>query len=88
MIAYEDLPRDFTQTPNSLYNPNISLSAKGLYGEIRSLIRTWNIINTNLAKRLGISLKTLDKYLNELIQCGWISRIPTRKINGQFKGGS
>lgn len=87
MIVYEDLQRDFTQTPNSLYNPNISLPAKGLYGELRSLIRTWNILNTNLAKRLGISLKTLDKYLTELIQCGWISRAPRRKTNGQFKGG-
>jgi hypothetical protein len=78
-----------SSTPDKLIkNPNISLGAKTVFNLMHSYspkkkLQTENVIVEiaieTIAKNLGISEKSAQKYIHELISTGWITRI---------KGGS
>ena len=68
--------KNFSMIPNELINDNsISDRARFLYCFLVAKPDTWKFYNKNLAKDLGYSIDTLRKYMNELIESGWVEKI-------------
>lgn len=78
-------PEDnFTQVPNALYqDPNIPVEAKGLYGYMRSHRDGWVMTTERIGKANGMSKNRAAKYINILIDLGYIIRSQTNE-NGRF----
>lgn len=89
MIVSTTITGDYTVVPNSLLNSqSIEPIAKIIYAYLRSKGARWNVFNNNLAKSIGISINTLKRYIQQLIESGWLSRQPRRNpSNGQLLGG-
>ena len=66
--------KGFSQIPNQLiYDSNLSNEAKMLFIYIKSLSENYRILrNSNLSKKIGVSLNTLQNAKNELIKQGWL----------------
>jgi hypothetical protein len=64
----------FSQIPNQLiYDQNLSNEAKMLFIYIKSLSANYRILrNSNLSKKIGVSLNTLQNAKNELIKNGYL----------------
>lgn len=77
---------DFTMVANQLFDdPNIPLAAKGLYGYMRRHRDGWVMTTERIAKANGVSKNTAAKYINVLIDAGYIVRNQVNE-NGQFGG--
>lgn len=89
MIVSTAINGDYTVVPNSLLNSqSIEPIAKIIYAYLRSKGARWNVFNNNLAKSIGISVNTLKRYIQQLIESGWLTRSPRRNpTNGQLLGG-
>lgn len=89
MIVSTAINGDYTVVPNSLLNSqSIEPIAKIIYAYLRSKGSRWNVFNNNLAKSIGISVNTLKRYIQQLIESGWLTRNPRRNpANGQLLGG-
>lgn len=89
MIVSTTITGDYTVVPNSLLNSqSIEPIAKIIYAYLRSKGARWNVFNNNLAKSIGISVNTLKRYIQQLIESGWLTRSPRRNpTNGKLLGG-
>jgi len=89
MIVSTTITGDYTVVPNSLLNSqSIEPIAKIIYAYLRSKGARWNVFNNNLAKSIGISINTLKRHIQQLIESGWLTRQPRRNPkNGQLLGG-
>ncbi|MDD7805755.1 MAG: hypothetical protein PUP46_09415 [Endozoicomonas sp. (ex Botrylloides leachii)] len=72
-IVNVSIESGFTQIPNeTARDTNLSFQARGLLLYIRSLPHDWKIKPNQIAKENKINRKTLDKYLKELRDAGYI----------------
>lgn len=80
-----NLHRDFTTVPNALVNDkDIHPIARFLFVFMASKPDDWKFWNDDLCAGIGVSGKTLLKYINILIKSGWISREQIRSETGEF----
>tara|TARA_Y100000033_G_scaffold179_1_gene189 strand:- start:58 stop:456 length:399 start_codon:yes stop_codon:yes gene_type:complete len=70
----EKVKKGFAMIPNQLiYDENIGNEAKVLFCYIRSLSENYRILrNSNLARKLGVSLNTLQKAKKELVDNNYL----------------
>ena len=87
MIKREKIKSKFVQIPNEIFKDNLSLTSIGVYGAMRSMSSKWDIYQKPFAKKFGMSQNTLKKYINQLIDKGWLSKTPRRDQRGVFTGG-
>lgn len=79
-----NIRKGFTVTPNDLINDDtLTPQARFLFVYMASKPDDWKFIQEPMAKGLGWSLPTLRKYLEELIDAGWISR-ERQRVDGKF----
>ena len=88
MAVFKQGPRpeeDFTMISNALArNPEITIEAKGIYMFMRSHRDGWNMTVVRIAKALGVSKGRVSKYINELIDVGYIIRSQGSGEGGRF----
>lgn len=83
MKLQKDIP--FTVAPNALIQDNtISDRARFLYVYMASKPEDWEFFMVPLSKELGMSVKTLRKYIKELCDKGWITNEGQRNQGGDF----
>lgn len=71
MIIKAKITKNFTQVSNELINhPHLSNNAKLLCIKILSLPSSWRVNTKYLANFLGLSVRTTQRYLRELIDVG------------------
>lgn len=71
--------------PNELINNSkISDRARFLFVFMASKPNDWEFMNSHLSKSIGYSIDTLRKYLLELQEFGWITKIQQIRIDGHF----
>ena len=70
----EKVKKGFAMIPNQLiYDENIGNEAKILFCYIKSLSNNYrNLRNSNLCRKLGVSVNTLQKAKKELIENGYL----------------
>lgn len=76
--GFGSIPRDL------VYDNELSDRARFLYVYMACKPDGWEFIQDVMAKELGYSKDTLRKYLNELINRGWIVEEGQQNINGKF----
>lgn len=74
--GYQTIPREL------IFDSSISDRARFLYCYMASKPEGWNFYIASMSKELGYSRQTLQKYISELIEHGWLER------NGQSKTSS
>ncbi|MCF8713198.1 helix-turn-helix domain-containing protein [Joostella atrarenae] len=80
-----NLKSGFTVIPNNLIrDKEISDRARLLFIYMASQSDDWKFYNHGLAKAMGYSIETLRKYLNELVDSGWITKMEQERKGGQF----
>lgn len=88
MAVFKQGPRpeeDFTMISNALArNPEITIEAKGIYMFMRSHRDGWNMTVVRIAEALGASKGRVSKYINELIDAGYIIRSQGSGEGGRF----
>ena len=87
-MIFEQGPRpedSYTLISNRLARePGLSLQAKGIYIFMRSHRSGWSMNVRSVADALGVSKGTVSKYINELIEFGYIQREQAQGDDGQF----
>lgn len=87
-MIFEQGPRpedSYTMISNRLAREsNMSLQAKGIYIFMRSHRSGWSMNVRSVADALGVSKDTVSKYINELIEFGYIQREQAQGSDGQF----
>ena len=63
---YQVIPREL------IFDNTLSDRARFLYCYMASKPNDWEFYMTPMAKEIGYSVETLRKYLNELIENGWL----------------
>ena len=86
VIRHGPAPEDhYSLIPNDLArDPAISLQAKGLYLYLRSHREGWSMSTERIGEALGITRKTVSKYVQELEQAGYLLREQSRPDSGEF----
>lgn len=87
-VLKNELKENFTQIPNQLlFDKRISFGARILFCYLASKPNNWKIVNQDIITNLNVSLDSVAKYFNELLDTGWITR--EREVNekGQYCGG-
>lgn len=78
------MPGNFTVTPNKLlYDPAISLQAKGLWSYINSKPDNWNFAAERISQETKEGRDSIKKAFRELIAAGYLLR--TRLSSGSFE---
>ena len=79
-IRKERMRANYTQIGNDfILDKNVSLSAKGLMCVLCILPEDWNVTSLGLATMIGVSVKSVRKYLSELEGAGYLAR--TRRLS-------
>jgi len=75
----------FTQIPNELVFDN-SMSDRARFLMVYMLCKPtdWEFYNHNLSKDMGYSIDTLRKYLSELQNRLWLTKIERQGVDGKF----
>jgi predicted transcriptional regulator len=82
---YNKVREKYCIIPNAVItNTNVGHTAKMLYIYMLSKPDDWEFRIRPMALELKMSFETVRKYLNELIDEGWISRGDQKILNGQF----
>ena len=76
--GFGSIPRDL------VYDNEISDRARFLYIYMACKPEGWEFFQENMSKELGYSKDTLRKYLNELVQRGWIIEEGQQNNKGKF----
>ena len=78
------IKENFTTIPNDIIrNKNISDRARFLFCYMASMSDDWEFYQSAMAKELGYTKDTLRKYLDELIETGYLQR-EQRREKGKF----
>ena len=78
------IKENFTTIPNSVIrNKNLSDRARFLFCYMASMSDDWEFYQSAMAKELGYTKDTLRKYLDELIETGYLQR-EQRREKGKF----
>ena len=79
-VLKNELKENFTQIPNQLlFDKRISFGARILFCYLASKPNNWKIVNQDIITNLNVSLDSVAKYFNELLDTGWITR--EREVN-------
>ena len=71
--------------PNDLINDyQISDRARFLFIYMASKPPDWTFYNNDLTKHLRYTEDTLRKYVNELVEFGWMSKEKQKRVKGKF----
>ena len=86
IIRHGPAPEDhYSLVSNELArDPSISLQAKGLYLYLRSHREGWSMSTERIGEALGITRKTVAKYVQELERAGYLLREQSRPDSGEF----
>ena len=85
MILYTPPKQDFTIIPNRiLKNPNLSAYARLIAIYIISLPKSWNVNLAHIAKEVGITERSIGKYIKELIVAGILEKTQLKNEDGTF----
>lgn len=85
MILYTPPKNDFTIIPNKiLKNPNLSAYARLIAIYIISLPKNWNVNLAHIAKEVGITERSIGKYIKELILAGILEKTQLKNDDGTF----
>ena len=76
--GFGSIPRDL------VYDNELSDRARFLYIFMACKPEGWEFFQENMTKELGYGKDTLRKYLNELVQRGWIIEEGQQNNNGKF----
>ena len=57
-----------------IFDNELSDRARFVYCYMMAKPDNWNFLMANMAKELGYSIETLRKYINELVERGWLER--------------
>lgn len=87
MINSPIISSNYTINPNELLTAKLSHTAKLTWILLKSKGQGWNVYISVLARELDVSITTLRKHINELIENGWLSRTERRNRSGQLMGG-
>lgn len=80
------LKKAFSVIPNEvIQNPSLSPQARFLYAYMASMSPEWEFYHVPLMANTGWSSDTLSKYLNELLDFGYLTR-EERRVGGMFAG--
>lgn len=75
----------FTVASNAIiYDSSLSIAARFTYIFMASKPDGWDFIIKPLAKEIGCNIDSLHKYINELIQAGWLVKGEQKNENGKF----
>jgi hypothetical protein len=78
------IKENFTTIPNSIIrNKNLSDRARFLFCYMASMSDDWKFYQGTMAKELGYTKDTLRKYVDELIETGYLQK-EERRIKGKF----
>lgn len=70
---------------NLIFDNELSDRARFVYCFMMAKPDNWNFYISNMAKELGYSADTLRKYINELLQRGWLTKVgQTRNERNRF----
>ena len=87
-IRKEKQETGFAQIPNStLQDFSISHQARSILLYLLSLPDDWKISRDSLSKQVGIGRTTLQKYISELRQAGYMRYEQNKESDGKIKGG-
>lgn len=75
--AYQVIPREL------IFDNTLSDRARFVYCYMASKPNNWEFLMTPMAKEIGYSVDTLRKYINELIESGWLIK-GEQKNDGLF----
>lgn len=76
---------EYTSIPNDLIkDTSLSLGAFKVYAVMRSKRNDWKFYRSTLAKEVGCGLKSLNKYIDELVDAGWLQKQPQCRNNGGY----
>lgn len=79
-----NIRKGFTVAPNALINDDsLTPQARFLFVYMASKPDDWKFVQEPMAKSLGWSLPTLRKYIDELIESGWMAR-ERQRVEGKF----
>ncbi|QVY64606.1 helix-turn-helix domain-containing protein [Polaribacter sp. Q13] len=79
------IQKSFTIIPNQLIEDNcISDRGRFLFVYLASRPNDWTFYNKQLCRALVCSEDTLRKYMNELADKGWLTRLTKRRELGKF----
>ena len=86
VIRHGPAPEDhYSLVSNELArDPGISLQAKGLYLYLRSHREGWSMSTERIGEALGITRKTVAKYVQELEHAGYLLREQSHHESGEF----
>ena len=86
VIRHGPAPEDhYSMVSNELArDPDITLQAKGLYLYLRSHREGWAMSTERIGEALGITRKTVAKYVQELEQAGYLLREQSHHKSGEF----
>ncbi len=79
-----DIKKNFTIIPNDIIrNKNISDRARFIFCYMASMPDDWKFYQGAMAKELGYTKDTLRKYIEELLETGYLYR-EQRREEGKF----
>ncbi|WP_299670377.1 helix-turn-helix domain-containing protein [uncultured Polaribacter sp.] len=79
------IQKSFTIIPNELIEDNcISDRGRFLFVYLASRPNDWTFYNKQLCRALVCSEDTLRKYMSELVDKGWLTRLTKRRELGKF----
>ncbi len=79
-----DIKKNFTIIPNNVIrNKNISDRARFIFCYMASMPEDWKFYQGAMAKELGYTKDTLRKYIEELLESGYLYR-EQRREEGKF----
>ena len=78
LANYKNVPREL------VFDKNLSDRARFVYVFMSCKPIDWDFFLEPMAKEIGYSVETLRKYLNELVDNGWIVKGAQENTNGRF----
>src|SRR5574344_2281688 len=85
MSNFKNELKGYQCVPNELiFDNTMSDRARFLFCWMCSKPDGWNFYMKNMSKEVGYSEDTLRKYINELVESGWLVKGEQQNINGMF----
>jgi len=83
---FNNIKRNFTIIPNEiLYDSSICNNSKVVFWYMASKPDDWDFFHETISSELHVSVDSVRKYLNELCDSGWVTKIGQVVENGRFK---
>ena len=85
MAKFNNENKRFSSAPNALINDDtIPDRARFIYVYMNAKPEGWEFFHEPMAKALGMGVDTMKKYIDILVERGWLDRGPQQNENGKF----